>query len=572
MRDLVIVMLVSFLLLVGGIWGQENPSVDLSEKLQTLQGQFDQWQQTLVGMHFEESTTDQHWLTLLNQQRSRCLETMKAANGKISAVELEKGEGPRLAQEFVLVDYLSRLTDQLDNLLNLVQSSFGVSPPASKANPPPSFKWTGDLISMLKAIQPVWGILRSDVYNALEARGQSRPAGVEIPPSAPIQLGAPGEISGHVYRADTGTPLANAIVTLSSSPSGNAQSKRTATDGSYQFTALAPGFYWVSAYRTGFVGQVSGKNEPQTVGLCPPSCVSLSGGQKLDGIDLRLSADPGITQMSEDGFSSAYPEKPLRLQFGPGRFSPDGKFFAIAVASQAGGGLWLYDMHSHGLTLVTDGRAGTSLEFGIRDWDWTGDNTLYLSGVLTRHRVGHQAYAAVTMTGVAEELTEIPPQIAASFKEDEALEPPAGSGMSAHNDQYFLTSGRLCHGCRDTLSARPRSGGATRLIAEIDRNFTFDPERSLVFYPKMSFYGTGSIVIFDLKSWRPQEIGLPVAAEFLLDQTRDAAGHLVAYVVQGSCEPDASSEEALSQLLVPGNSKLRREQPRSSHVCFVKLP
>ena len=101
MRNLVIVMLVSFLLLLGGISGQENPSVDLTEKLQTLQGQFDQWQQTLVGIHFEESTTDQHWLTLLTQQRSTCLETMKAANGQITAVEVEKREGPRLAQEFL---------------------------------------------------------------------------------------------------------------------------------------------------------------------------------------------------------------------------------------------------------------------------------------------------------------------------------------------------------------------------------------------------------------------------------------------------------------------------------------
>ena len=402
--------------------------------------------------------------------------------------------------------------------------------------------------------------------------GESGPAGVQIPPSPPIQPGAPGQISGHVYRADTGTPLANAIVALSSSLPGNAQSKRTATDGSYQFTALAPGFYWLSAYRTGFVGQVYGKNQPETVGVCPPSCVSLSAGQKLDGIDLRLSADPGITQMSEDGLSSAYPEKPLRLQFGPGRFSANGKFFAIAVTGQAAGGLWLYDMHSHGLTLVSDGPEGTPLEFGIRDWAWTGDDTLYLSGLLTRHRIGHQAHVAVTMTGAAKEVIEIPPQIATSFKEDEALEPPAGSGMSAHNDQYFLTSGRLCHGCGDTLSARPRNGGATRVIGEIDRNFAFDPERSLVFYPKLNFYGTGSIVLFDLKSWHAQEVALPVAAEFLLDQTHDGTGHLVAYVVQGSCEPDASSEEAQSQLLVPGNAKLRREQPLSSHVCFAKLP
>jgi hypothetical protein len=179
MRYSAIVMLVSLSLVVGGISGQENPSGDPTEKLRTLQGQFDQWQQTLVGIHFEESTLDQRWLTLLNQERSTCLDTMKAANGQIAAVELEKREGPRLAQEFLLVDDLSRLSDHLSNLLHFLASSFGVSPPGSNAgssNPPPSFKWDSELVSMVKAIQPVRALLRFEVYNSLKAIGHGGPA------------------------------------------------------------------------------------------------------------------------------------------------------------------------------------------------------------------------------------------------------------------------------------------------------------------------------------------------------------------------------------------------------------
>src|SRR5215472_384899 len=179
LRDSAIVMLFSLSLVVGGISGQENPSADPTGKLRTLQGQFDQWQQTLVGIHFEESTLDQRWLTLLNQERSACLDTMKAANGHITAVESEKREGPRLAQEFLLVDDLSRLTDHLSNLMHFLTASFGVSPPgpnAGSSNPPPSFKWQSELGSMVKPIQPVRALLRFEVYNALEAIGQGRPA------------------------------------------------------------------------------------------------------------------------------------------------------------------------------------------------------------------------------------------------------------------------------------------------------------------------------------------------------------------------------------------------------------
>lgn len=576
MRRLAIVMLVSLFMPMAGTTGQENASSDLTEKLQALQGQFDQWQQNLAGMHFEELTPDKHWLFFFNQERAICLETMKAANEQITAAEVEKGEGPRLAQEFLLFDDLDRLSDHLNDLLHFVIFSFEVAPPASTAGPA-SVKWQRELVSlgsMVKAVQPLRGILRSDVYNRLDSIGQAEPtAAVRIPPSPAIKPEAPGQISGHIYRTDTGAPLPNAIVTLIASPSGNTRLQRSAADGSYRFPAVTPRVYWLAAYRTGFVGEVSGNSGPQTLGTCPPSCISLSGGQKFNGIDLRLGAEPSITAMAEDGFATVYPEKPLHLTFGPARFSPDGKFLAITVGGEATEGrarLWLYDMHSHRLTPVTEGLHGTPLDYGIHDWAWTTDDTLYLGGLFNRHRVGHQAYVAVTMTGIAKEIAAVPRQIAATFQEDEALQSSGGIDEETHNAQYIVTSQRVCRGCSYTLTARRRNGGAARLIAKIDRNFILDPDRSLVFYPKLRFFD-GSIVIFDLKTWQPQEIPLPVMAQTLLDQTRISTGHLVAYLVAGSCEPDASSEEAESQRMASVDIRLRQEtQPW--HVCFVRLP
>jgi hypothetical protein len=85
-----------------------------------------------------------------------------------------------------------------------------------------------------------------------------------------------GKISGHVYRADNGEPLAKAIVTLLVDTYSPDLMTRTESDGSYSFTNIDHGKYAVSASRTGFI---TGAHR---------SSILLENGKKLDNIDIRL--------------------------------------------------------------------------------------------------------------------------------------------------------------------------------------------------------------------------------------------------------------------------------------------
>lgn len=116
--------------------------------------------------------------------------------------------------------------------------------------------------------------------------------------AAPSQK--PGTISGHIYRADTGAPLAKAIVSLE--PAGNdpqhIQFTKTDENGAYVFTGIGPGQYNVQAERNGFVtapyAEPGKDSEPKTI--------ILNSEQSLDGIDLRLKPTGTIsgTVVDED--------------------------------------------------------------------------------------------------------------------------------------------------------------------------------------------------------------------------------------------------------------------------------
>ena len=92
-----------------------------------------------------------------------------------------------------------------------------------------------------------------------------------------------GRISGHVYRADNGEPLAKAIVTLLVDTYSPEIMTRTESDGSYSFTNLGRATYRVSASRTGFItGKYVGLGEGWHQNIL------LENRQKLDNIDIQL--------------------------------------------------------------------------------------------------------------------------------------------------------------------------------------------------------------------------------------------------------------------------------------------
>ena len=102
----------------------------------------------------------------------------------------------------------------------------------------------------------------------------------------------PGQITGHVYRADTNEPLPRAVVSLN--PQGgrgitvtaSPQSTRTDVNGAYTFTTVTPGNYTLSAQHTGFINEMYMRAVMGTI----PETVSVTAGETRSKIDIRLLA------------------------------------------------------------------------------------------------------------------------------------------------------------------------------------------------------------------------------------------------------------------------------------------
>jgi len=136
----------------------------------------------------------------------------------------------------------------------------------------------------------------------LRARQQSSPASKN---SAP----ATGQISGHVYSAANGAPLAKAVVTLTQVVDGDeqpARSVQTVSDGSFAFDALAPGKYGLSVTRCGFITQ--SLPEDGAYSDTSDAAVSLSAGQRRDGMEIKLLRGGVISGNVTDQDGEAVPD------------------------------------------------------------------------------------------------------------------------------------------------------------------------------------------------------------------------------------------------------------------------
>jgi hypothetical protein len=371
---------------------------------------------------------------------------------------------------------------------------------------------------------------------------------------------APGQISGHIYRADSGAPMANAVVEV------GAMSQRTATDGSYAVDVPA-GHYWVVSYKTGFVPKLYGDNTPPACPTCfSATDISIGPGQRIEGINLRLTADPPIETLLDGPITATYPDhKYWVLKV---RFAPDGSTLALVTTSfqTAPNGpdeVWLYEMRSRrsvpavlpasvGVSLVSDQRAAyVATRYGPEDTDiaWDTDNTLYVNG-------GNEVLGtpplrvAATMTG-AKEIRQFPSDIQAAFAQRPEIGRPSGpekcSPLISRNGQFVVTlqpTGRGCNGTK-YLAMRKSDGSGAHQIGSIsgdgpDFYFLFDKRRSLVIYAKdLGTYRAAQLVTFDMKTLQSRATAMPVQGQFL-DETPATAGTLVAYYVKGLCEPDDS--------------------------------
>ena len=110
-------------------------------------------------------------------------------------------------------------------------------------------------------------------------------------------------ISGHVYRADTGAPLAKAVVTLTPTAGlSNIEYPRaeTETDGSYRFYDVSRRSYLVAAAREGFVRQVYNPD-----GQLTGKTLTVNSENPLENIDFHLALGGVISGsvVDEDGLA-----------------------------------------------------------------------------------------------------------------------------------------------------------------------------------------------------------------------------------------------------------------------------
>jgi hypothetical protein len=96
-----------------------------------------------------------------------------------------------------------------------------------------------------------------------------------------------GQISGHVYRSDTGEPVPKAQVDLSPADPDTAKAAgperivRTGTDGAFVFPDLPAGTYGASVWRNGF-SEFSPQEDERA------QFITLKPGEKLESLTLRL--------------------------------------------------------------------------------------------------------------------------------------------------------------------------------------------------------------------------------------------------------------------------------------------
>jgi len=110
---------------------------------------------------------------------------------------------------------------------------------------------------------------------------------------------ATGSISGRVLDSRTGAPLRKANVQLLTTGNANRSdplTAETASDGSFEFTAIPPGDYILSADRTGFLRRIYKPSGD-------PGVITLGPSDHLRGLEIRLPPQGVITGrvLDEDG-------------------------------------------------------------------------------------------------------------------------------------------------------------------------------------------------------------------------------------------------------------------------------
>lgn len=523
---------------------QVSEATTFTQRAEALQSALNVWQGTLKAMTFGQAPSVR---ISLSDRRGPCLEWISTIHLRITRFN----KNPALGRQFSLLSSLTFFDNTLLNLRDALQLARTMEQSAAELA---TLEQDQEKVETIrKELQAFYTDLRSQLFQQLRAATEGSQAG---PASH-----EPGEISGHAYHADTGKPLADVVVTLEA-PQGLSGDRlqRTGQDGRYRFTHLAPGNYWVIAYRSGFVGSVYGVGTSQNASK---GLISVAPRQNQPDIDFRLSPSPQITTLSGEALEKALTNADLGLVYDPGSFSPDGKQFAFAVTGPDPEQVCLYDLASLRLKCVT-GQAewgfGHAKTGKIGYLAWTG-GTLYAQPVLG----GGAAFRVVP----AETGPVIGPPsqgMLCAFRDQQNR--TAGAGLAhfvSGNGNFTVTAwyGQLAMSTPDGEAPFNIATGGKELYS-----FVFDPQRSVVYYPESGRYD-GAIVSFDLGTRLYQTTALPFSEGLkLLDAKREGDTTLAAYTVDGPCVPRALADGEDPWILP--NKPSPAAQPAS--VCLTTIP
>jgi hypothetical protein len=339
-----------------------------------------------------------------------------------------------------------------------------------------------------------------------------------------------GAICGHVIRADTHQPIADATVTADN-PGRRPPlpTQATRSDGSFCIRSLSLGDeYKVFIFKTGFI------LDREFATILPRNSER----------EIEVKLVPALPVISaEDALAAvSTPEQRQSLQFEHGTFSPDGRYFAVPVSltgkdSSYGQEVLRYDFMAHKLMAVTPEPTARTLP-NIDGFAWSGD-VLYTAVTYT-WEVGRNVFFRTDGDSTTA-IESFPAQLKMPIQAF-PLEIQVGP---------FVVDGHYVTGAEIELST-----GST-VITDVGDDFWATLDN-----PPTVFYGEDGLQVFYLRTHRRQVVRVASGTVELLGVTSIPNGFRLAFWQNGKCGVDPRTLSP--DFSIPGNLP--------SSLCFVDVP